>query len=186
MTGIDTAISEFFSSFTGKYFLVDGIFIFFAEYLIYILSAVFLLYVLKIKDWRERVRILSLGALGVILSRGIFTPLIRFFFERPRPFVALDIESLISHANTGSFPSGHITFITPLILILWYINRRTGIWSLAGALLIGIARVGVGVHWMTDILGGFLVGFVAYAIAHALLKIKNSPKPEEALPPEAG
>ena len=173
MTEIDIAISEFLNNLTGKHFLVDGVFIFFSEYLIYILTGIFVFYVFRIKDWKERMRAFSIGIIGVILSRGIITPLIRYFFERQRPFVTLDIESLIDHSQSGSFPSGHITFIVPLVIALYYVNKRAGIWGLIGAFIMGIARVGVGVHWATDILGGFLIGLVAYAIAQALLKIKK-------------
>jgi len=172
----DSLIFEFINNLTGKLFLIDGVFIFLSEYLIYILVGVFGLYILKIKSWKERMHMFSLGLLGVILSRGIFTPLIRFFFERQRPFVALNIDSLISHAETGSFPSGHIAFITPLVIALWYINKRAGTWGFVGAILVGVARIGAGVHWPTDILGGFLVGIISYAIVQGFLKIKPSKK----------
>jgi len=176
MTAFDTAISRFFASFIGKYFLIDGIFVFFSEYLIYILSGVFLLYVVRIKDWKERARIFFLGILGLIISRGIITPLIRFFFNRQRPFVSAGIKSLIGQVGGNSFPSGHMTFIVPLMFVLLLINRKAGVWGLVGSVIIGIARVGAGVHWMTDIAGGFLVGYVSYIIAKMILKIETPAK----------
>jgi len=42
--------------------------------------------------------------------------------------------------------------------------------------LVGVARIGAGVHWPTDILGGFLVGIISYAIVQGFLKIKPSKK----------
>ena len=185
MTGIDIAISEFLNNFTGRHFLIDGVFIFFSEYFIYILTGFFLLFIFRIKNWKERVRALFVGIIGVILSRGIMTPLIRYFFEKQRPFVALDLNQLVDHSQTGSFPSGHIAFIVPLILTLFYINKRAGIWGLICALIIGIARVGVGVHWMSDILSGFLVGSIGYFIAQALLKLKTPQREIKELPTES-
>ena len=127
------------------------------------------MFLFRIKDWKHRANILSFGILSVILSRGIVTPMIRFFFETQRPFVVLGIESLVSHAPTSSFPSGHMTFIIPIVLTLWYINRRAGAWSFVGALLIGIGRIGAGIHWPTDILGGILVGIICFAFVRVLL-----------------
>ena len=169
MTGFDIAVLNFLNGVIGRFLLVDWIFIFFSELLIYILVGVFLLFLFRIKNWKHRANIFSLGILSVILSRGIVTPIIRFFFETPRPFVALNIESLVTHASTPSFPSGHMTFIVPIVLTLWYINKRAGAWSFAGAVLIGVGRVGAGIHWPTDILGGILIGIICFAFARVLL-----------------
>lgn len=186
MIEADSILLDFLSSLTGRFFLVDWLFIFFSEVTIYIILTVFLLYAFRIKNWKDRWSTLSLGVISVILSRGIATPLFRFFFDKPRPFQALDIESLVTSASTSSFPSGHIAFIVPLAITLWYINKKAGIWSFVGVTLMGISRVVAGVHWPTDILGGVLIGVVAFVVTQMLLKklpdgakaakkIKNAP-----------
>jgi len=144
--------------------------IFLAGTLIYIILAAFLILSFRIKGWKEQINILSLGILGAILSRGMATPLIRFFFETDRPFVALGINPLLDASPTSSFPSGHIAFIVPIAMAIWYINKRIGIWSLVGALAIGVSRVFSGVHWPIDILGGFVVGAIAFFIVQVLVK----------------
>ena len=186
MTTFDSVVFKFLNGIAGKYFLVDGVYIFFSEYLIYILTLVFGIYLFKVKDWRERVQLFSLGTLGVILSRVIITPVIRFFFYNPRPFVELDITTLINHADTGSLPSGHVAFIVPLMLTLWQINKRLGLWGLIGALLIGISRIGVGAHWPTDILLGFLVGAAGFATAWTFLRNRFYKKTEQEKEEELG
>ena len=180
MNAFDSAIFGYLSGLTGRFFLVDLLFMFLAEILIYVLVIVFFLFLMKIKNWKHRMNTLFLATLAVVFARGIATPLIRFFFERPRPFTALEINSLISHEATSSFPSGHIAFIVPVVIALWYINRRAGLWSFAGASLIGIGRVAAGVHWPTDILGGVLIGVACFYLARMVigrastLKIKNT------------
>jgi len=180
MRSIDSAIFEFLYNLTGN-FLVDGIFVFFAGYLIYILTFVFLLYAVRIKNWRERVRIFSTAVLATILSRGIITPVIRFFANRERPFSEMNIDSLVEQVSDGAFPSGHMTFIVPIMFALFYINKRAGTWGLVGAVLIGIARIGAGVHWPSDVVGGFLIGLISYAIVELSLKRKLSKKERTAL-----
>lgn len=174
MTSVDSLIFEFFNSLIGKSFLIDGIFVFLAKYLIYFLVFIFLLYAFRIKNWKERMRVFTIGILATILSRGILTPLIRFFVERQRPFILMDAESLIGYVGERAFPSGHMAFIVPLMIVLWYVNKRVGTWGLIGAFLIGIARIGAGVHWPSDVVGGFLVGVVSYAIVRIVLKRKFS------------
>lgn len=182
MTGVDLAVFNFFNGLTGKFFLIDWAFIFFSEYLIYVLVGLFIFLLLRMKNWRRRGYTLALGVMAVILSRGIFTPLIRFFYEKPRPFALLDIEPLVSHAAISSFPSGHIAFIFPIAMVLWYTNKRVGTWAFIGVFLIGIARIGAGLHWPTDIVGGLLVGSVCFALAQTFLKrslVAEKPSPKK-------
>ncbi|MBI2013226.1 MAG: phosphatase PAP2 family protein [Candidatus Colwellbacteria bacterium] len=142
--------------------LLDWFSVFLADYLFYVLIIVFLWVVFKEKDWRRRFYLIALTGIAIILSRGIATPIIRYFYDRPRPFIADNIEPLINHIATHSFPSGHLAIFTPIFLILFLINRRLGFWFFIGAILIGIGRVATGVHWPSDILGGILIGAVSF------------------------
>ena len=75
---------------------------------------------------------------------------------------------------TASFPSGHITFIVPIALTVWLMSRKRGSWFLLGAVLIGVGRVAVGIHWPSDILGGFLIGGLSFATVYYLLRWKGA------------
>jgi len=152
---------------------LDWFLIFLGKYLIFILGIVFVILVLREKDWRRRFYFSALALISVILSRGIITPLIQFYYDKPRPFVILDIQSLINHAATPSFPSGHIAFIVPIALTAWFINRRVGIWFIISTILIGLARISVGIHWPTDILGGIAIGTLSFLVVYYLLKLKG-------------
>lgn len=176
MNAFDSVIFEFLNGLTGRFFLLDWFFILFSEVLIYVLVGIFFLFLVKIKDWKHRINTLFLGILAVVFSRGIATPLIKFLYERPRPFVELELNSLVSHEITSSFPSGHIAFIIPIVITLWYINKPAGGWFFAGAFLIGISRVAAGVHWPTDILGGFLIGVACFYLAQMVIKRASTHK----------
>jgi undecaprenyl-diphosphatase len=86
--------------------------------------------------------------LGLVLERTL---------ARPRPFVALDIAPLITHVADSSFPSDHtltgVALVTPLALRM----PRIGVWLLAWALLVGMARVAASLHYPSDILGSALL-----------------------------
>lgn len=100
---------------------------------------------------------------GTTAVGGAVNYLIKFVYQRPRP----QLEHLVE-ANHYSFPSGHamasLIFYGSLIVIVHLVATRswlkTSVSLVLGLLilLIGVSRVYVGVHYPTDILGGFLLG----------------------------
>ncbi|UFR03268.1 phosphatase PAP2 family protein [Streptomyces sp. Go40/10] len=84
---------------------------------------------------------------------------IRGFVERPRPFVdhqGLDV--LVSGKSDFSFVSDHATITMALGVGLFVANRRFGLAGIGLALLEGFCRVYMGVHYPTDVVGGFALG----------------------------
>ncbi|MDQ0991702.1 phosphatase PAP2 family protein [Streptomyces sp. V3I7] len=84
---------------------------------------------------------------------------IRGFVERPRPFVDhRDLAVLVSGKDDFSFVSDHATITMALGVALFVANRKYGIAGIALALLEGFCRVYMGVHYPTDVIGGFALG----------------------------
>ena len=177
---MDQQIFFWLYNLANKNQFLDWLLIFLAKYLIFnwvvILLGALLLILFLERNWRRRFYFSSLTIISVILSRGIMTEIIRYLHYRPRPFETLDIESLINHAATASFPSGHMAFIIPIALVFFLMRRRLGVWFLLGSILIGLARVVVGVHWPSDILGGFIIGVISFGIVYYLLRLKGLPQ----------
>ena len=100
------------------------------------------------------------------LTRFVFTEVIRFFYNRPRPFEVLEnINQLVTHSSGGSFPSGHVAFFSAISAMIFFYHRIWGLVFLGITLFMGMGRIGAGIHWPTDILGGFAVGiFSAWLI----------------------
>jgi undecaprenyl-diphosphatase len=84
---------------------------------------------------------------------------IRGFVGRPRPFVdhqGLDV--LVPGKSDFSFVSDHATITMALGVGLFVANRRFGVAGIGLALLEGFCRVYMGVHYPTDVVGGFALG----------------------------
>lgn len=95
---------------------------------------------------------------------GLFLfPIIKTIIQRPRP-----LQWLVQ-LHDYSFPSGHATMGIVCSLIIWYVFKDSikkmslKVWffllMLILALMIGFSRVMIHVHWGTDVIGGFLLGF---------------------------
>ncbi len=157
-----------FESTRGNPFFAVAI-VFFAKYLPYLLVAGFLVLILSKKDWRPRLFLAGEGALALIISRGIITEAIRFFYHHARPFEALSLAPLVS-AMGNSFPSGHAALFFALGMVVAYENRLWGWWYFGLSALVVIARVFAGVHWPLDVLAGAIVGIATGAAVHKLIE----------------
>ncbi|MET9676999.1 phosphatase PAP2 family protein [Streptomyces sp. NPDC006482] len=84
---------------------------------------------------------------------------IRGFVERPRPFndhQGLDV--LVEGKTDFSFVSDHATMAMALGVGLFVAHRKFGLAAIGLALAEGFARVYMGVHYPTDVIGGFALG----------------------------
>ncbi len=155
------------NQFAGHSQGLDALGKFFAEYafLLFALLLVGLWFLpapAAVRRAREQSCINAVGALaGALLSAH----LIGVFFYRARPFVAHAVTQLIPHPPDASFPSDHTTLAFTLIVALWFALGRTHWFWLVWGVAIGLARVFVGVHYPTDVLGGALLGAAWGALA---------------------
>ncbi len=111
----------------------------------------------------------------VVLMGFMINFALKNIIERPRP----DISPLISE-STYSFPSGHamnsFVFYTTLSFYIYHFTRRkllslvVTIFSIIIILLIGLSRVYLGVHYPSDILAGYVVGFWWFVTALVIEK----------------
>ncbi len=185
MSGVNLRLFEWFFGLAHRGGLTDGLIIFFATYLPYLLVLGIFILLFQEKNPRRRWFFFIVLALAVLLSRGILTPGIRFLYPLPRPFDALSITALIPESGP-SLPSGHAAFLFALGGMLYWFNRRWGGAYLLLAFLNGLSRIMAGVHSPADILAGALVGLLsAWLISYLLSSAKEAlfsernPEPSE-------
>ena len=152
--------------------LFDFVGIFFADYLLWIVvGALIILFLIK----KTRLMIIVTG-ISIIFGRYIITEIIKRLYSSPRPYLVLEnVKKLISE-NHGyqSFPSGHAAIFFALATTIYFFNKKWGIVSFILAILVGISRIFVGVHWPIDVIAGALVGILSGIIVNKfILKRKN-------------
>ena len=99
--------------------------------------------------------------------------IVKTLVERPRPSPAA--ISVLEVEGGNSFPSGHVATYTALFGITFFLVTRyvNNLWlkrvlqaSLAAiVVLVGPSRMTLGVHWPSDVGGGYLVGMIYLLIA---------------------
>jgi undecaprenyl-diphosphatase len=119
---------------------------------------------------RRNVRVALFLVISVELA-GIITELLKFIADRPRPATAL------VSALSRSFPSGHalgvmVAVLALLTVVLPVAHRSLRPWLIAlGAVIvlaIGVGRVVLNVHYPSDVIAGWALGY-AYFVACLLL-----------------
>jgi undecaprenyl-diphosphatase len=84
---------------------------------------------------------------------------IRGFVERPRPFLEhKGLEVLAPGKTDFSFVSDHSTIAMALAIGIFMAHRKLGLVALALAVAEGFCRVYMGVHYPSDVVGGFALG----------------------------
>ncbi|MEO7447407.1 MAG: phosphatase PAP2 family protein [Humibacillus sp.] len=135
--------------------------------------------------WRRRRTPAVLTVIGAAGSLAM-TVVGKGLIDRARPPAALAVPPL---EVSPSFPSGHTLNATVLVTILVYLLliETTATWQRALAvtlgatfvLLMGLSRVYLGHHWLTDVVAGWLIGLawaVAVITAHRLwLTLREHP-----------
>ena len=146
---VSTPIAKFMTNFGGAIFVIS--------------LTTILFFVIKDK----KIGISIITNLGIVT---ILNQIIKFIMQRPRPTEFRIIE------ETGySFPSGHsmisMAFYGYLIYLIYkYVKNKYLKWfliTILGILIvnIGISRIYLGVHYTSDVLGGFLLS-ISYLVIY--------------------
>ncbi len=133
-----------------------------------------------------------------VVGSSLLNQVVKMAVDRARPV----LPDPVAHANGMSFPSGHAqaAVVAYSVLLLVFLPVLRGAWrsvvvsvAVLMVLAIGFSRVALGVHYVSDVVAGYVLGAAWVAAMTAAFNTwradrgqrKTSPL-EEGLEPEAG
>ncbi len=99
----------------------------------------------------------------------LFNTALRKLFNKPRPFLREDVEQLVSHEKSGSFPSNHAC--SSMIISLSYLLIYPPLVPIfiIFAFFTGLSRIATGVHYPVDVAVGWLISILSGVIFYIFL-----------------
>ena len=144
--------------------------------------------------WR-RLRRLALFVVITAAGSSLLNTLVKTAVHRLRPV----LTNPVAHEGGLSFPSGHAqaAIVGYSVLLLVFLPVMHGAWRRMGValavfmvLVIGFSRIALGVHYLSDVLGGFVLGgawVAAMTAAFNAMRVERGRRPvdvSEGLEPE--
>ena len=121
----------------------------------------------RTKYTKEAIMVLLAIALASILGEGI----IKHIVKRKRPFIKNNIIKLmISHPGTYSFPSGHTASSFAAATVFIRTDMRLTYLIVVIAILISFSRLYLRVHYLSDVIGGIILGVFSGTIVVMIFK----------------
>jgi undecaprenyl-diphosphatase len=110
--------------------------------------------------WRGgRGRVFALLLIPTLIVSNELCDVLKGWVGRLRPCVVLPIEPLVGRLSSPSFPSAHAANMAALTALGGMLGGwRVALGLLWLPLLVGLSRIYVGVHYPSDVLGGWLIG----------------------------
>ena len=113
-------------------------------------------------------------AMWTALLALTLSTLLATLIGRVRPYLAIAGAQAFVPPNiqAGSFPSSHTAVAIGVASALAFTNVPVGVAAFLIALLVAFGRIAAGMHYPTDVLGGAIIGVLAFTIVrltHAAL-----------------
>ena len=141
---------------------------------------------------RHRYRLVAY-LLASTLGGSVLNTAVKIAVDRPRP--TFRNPGAITFQDGKSFPSGHtmsstIAYGALLLIFLPLVPRRYRPWAVAGTMglvfLIAISRLGLGVHYISDVVGGFILGAAWLSASTAAFSIWREERGRSPVQPLSG
>ncbi len=167
----------FINGLAGQNQLLDTVMIFCASSLVFgvfALAIVCVAYRAYRGEWID-----TLYFFGVLVATFTILQLFSLTSLDNRPFVDHNVTQLIAHAADKTFPSDHTTVTAGIAFALLLARfKKLGLLVLAVAVLIGLSRVYVGVHYPLDIIGGLVTAVLGGAVVYGVKRFVTARQPK--------
>jgi len=104
---------------------------------------------------------------------ALVVQILKALVDRARP------EDILVHVDPGSFPSGHVANAATVAVAVALIFQRIWLWIVAVAwvILMALSRTYLGAHWVSDTIGGAVLGCAVAVVLWSVLATRIHPLP---------
>ncbi|MES5938865.1 MULTISPECIES: phosphatase PAP2 family protein [unclassified Bacillus cereus group] len=155
-------VFQWFNSFAGSSKLLDTLMSAITNSAVYV--AILFMFILwfnngkKVNAIKKQYTVLY-TTLSVIIAL-LVNVVIHAVYYHPRPFVSHNVHQLVPHAADSSFVSDHSVLVFSIAFVFLLRGEKLKYVALIWAVLVGVSRMYVGVHYPLDILGAAFLTFI--------------------------
>ena len=177
-TSVDTDVLRIINGLSGhmKFFDIVMTIITKYGYLLYVLYGLVMWVAPGSNKQRKVTRRKSLlYAFFAVCIGSIISWICSAIWFRSRPFVTMpeNIHPLIPYGESASFPSNHSALSLSVALRLLLDGLPKASWLIGWSVVIAFSRLYAGVHYPSDILGGFALAFISNYLVVRISKVRR-------------
>ncbi|MCF6800387.1 undecaprenyl-diphosphatase [Bacillus sp. ET1] len=154
-----------------EYTYLNNFFIFMAEYMVFVLAFIALIF------WftrREENRMMIISATISFILAEMMGKIAGTLHSNNQPFAELsNVNKLIEKAVDNSFPSDHTILFFAFCMTFFIYQKRWRYIGIMLALVVGISRIWVGVHYPADVIVGAIISIFSTFIASFIVSRLN-------------
>jgi len=130
----------------------------------------------SLKTRSKALRFQSFQLMLAVAIAAILTFFLKLLISRQRPFITYSDVEKLSEGGSHSFPSGHTAEVFALAVAISFLfkNKVLTMLAFSWAMVIAYSRMALGVHYLSDVLGGAVLGWLSGLLTITLSIQKNA------------